>query len=85
MNSRNQLTEVETKEFAESAFTAMVPGFSFSVNGTQVVIRIAAIVGADRYEVYQGNTAKGKYELIVSGGNRITIKCVRYISRTGTK
>ena len=67
MNSRNQLTEVETKEFAESAFTAMVPGFSFSVNGTQVVIRIAAIVGADRYEVYQGNTAKGKCELIVSG------------------
>lgn len=60
------LNEEQKTEYAKDAFRSVIPDFSFSVSGTQVVLRVMSIVGAERYEVYQSETSRGKYAKIVT-------------------
>ena len=54
-----------------ASFSNILPEFSFSVSGTQVAVRITPVLGADSYEIYRSKTAKGKYELIMSGASPV--------------
>ena len=38
------INEEKKPEYAEDAFKGMIPEFSFSVNGTQAIVRVKAIV-----------------------------------------
>ena len=55
------IIEETNQGFIEDAFKSVIPDFSFSVNGTQVVIRVKPVVGADGYEVYQSEKKSGGY------------------------
>ena len=70
-NEAINIIDEQKPEYAEAAFKAVVPEFSFSVNGTQVVVRVKAIVGADSYELYQSEKPRSKYTLIVKGSSPI--------------
>ncbi len=48
-------------------FSDIVPDYSFTVNGTQIAVRITPVLGADSYELYRCKTARGKYDRIISG------------------
>ena len=62
--------------FTEDSFITAVPEFSFTVNGTQASVIITPIVGAEGYEVYQSETERGKYSLIVENASPIADFCV---------
>ncbi len=47
-------------------FCDLVPDFSFTVNGTQIAVRVTPVLGADLYELYRCKTAKGKYDRFLS-------------------
>ncbi len=69
MKNKNEIMNIieeKKPEYAEDTFKGVIPDFSFSVNGTQVVIRVKTIVGAENYEVYQSETPRGKYTKVVS-------------------
>ena len=52
-------------------FIDIKPNFTYIVNGSQIEIRVETIAGAEWYEVYRSETARGKYELVTTGGSPI--------------
>lgn len=67
MKSKDGISAVEerTPDFSEKSFMAAVPEYSFSVSGTQIVLRVGPIVGAEGYEVYQSEKKRGSYSPVV--------------------
>ena len=68
---KEQLDKDLTRTFDEKVFVKTRPEFSFAVNGQEITIRITTVPGADRYEVWQCETAKGEYELVSEGMSQI--------------
>lgn len=64
---KQQMENDLAKTFSEKAFVKTTPDYSFTVNGQEITLRITNIPGADRYEVYQSESARGTYELVSAG------------------
>lgn len=64
---KEQLDKDLEKTFDEKTFVKTKPDFSFTVKGQEITIRITVIPGADRYEVWQCEKARGSYELVSEG------------------
>ena len=75
-NGVNNTALSTTPKFNEKTFEKVVPEFSFSVNKTQVVLRVNPVVGANCYEVYQSKKKNGSYVLILESTSPIIDFCV---------
>ena len=65
------MIEETTPDFTEKTFEDAVPEYSFSVNGTQIVVRVKPIVGADGYEIYQSEKKHSGYSLAVESSSPV--------------
>ena len=73
MKNKETLNTIEETNsgFIESAFKSVIPDFSFSVNGTQVVIRVKPVVGAEGYAVYQSDKKSGGYSSVAEAASPV--------------